>query len=177
MTRARPTILAAVLAASAAWLLPLHAAAPRVLWEVGRSDGSNAEFALAPKDYRQLRDDALFVVGGSDAATSWPYVQPGPADGWAGSRSHSYAIVFGVKAPHHVKPTARKPVDSWSNCSTRTRRSRRFCASQINDRVVAEQQLPAGGSDASVRGDPRRASPSRGPRRSRAPRCVRATTT
>ena len=158
MTRARPTILAAVLAASAAWLLPLHAAAPRVLWEVGRSDGSNAEFALAPKDYRQLRDDALFVVGGSDAATSWPYVQPGPADGWAGSRSHSYAIVFGVKAPAPRQadgPEACRLVVELLDTHPSIPPLLRV---QINA-FVAEKQLPAGGSDASVGGDTAKGKP------------------
>ncbi len=60
-------------------------------------DRSRAEFALAPGGYASYRGDG-FVVGRSDPKRDWPYVQPGPDDNWAGSRSHAFSVVFGVKA-------------------------------------------------------------------------------
>jgi hypothetical protein len=143
--------------ASLAWFLPLHAAAPRVLWEIGRSDRSNAEFALAPKDYRAFADDGLFVVGRSEARSSWPYVHPGPADGWAGRRRHDFAVVFGL-APWNPAAVAAgdecrlvvETIDTHPSVPPLLRAS-------VNG-LSLEKQLPAGGSDASVRGEegPRR---------------------
>jgi alpha-mannosidase len=154
----RLALLALLLPAFSALLLPLHAAASRALWEVGHSDGSNAEFALAPKDYRQFRDDGLFVVGRSDGRTAWPYVHPGPADAWAGSRRHSFAVVFGLK---EWKPTelaageeCRLVVDLIDTHPSIPPLLR----AQVND-LVLEKQLPAGGSDESVRGEAGRRSP------------------
>jgi alpha-mannosidase len=68
------------------------------LWKLGARDGASAEFALAPGGYASYRGDGFFVVGRSDPKRDWPYVQPGPDDGWAGSRSHTFSVVFGVKA-------------------------------------------------------------------------------
>ncbi len=69
-----------------------------ILWTIGVKDGSTAEFALAPGGYTSYRDDGFFVVGRSDPKRDWPYVQPGPDDSWAGTRSHAFSIVFGAKA-------------------------------------------------------------------------------
>jgi alpha-mannosidase len=68
------------------------------LWKLGARDGASAEFALAPGGYASYRGDGFFFVGRSDPKRDWPYVQPGPDDGWAGSRSHTFSVVFGVKA-------------------------------------------------------------------------------
>jgi alpha-mannosidase len=67
------------------------------LWEIGNADGDNAEFALAPKSYRQFAEDAVYIVGYSTPKQDWPYVHPGPVDDWAGSRAHTFTIIFGVK--------------------------------------------------------------------------------
>ncbi len=76
-------------------LTAIAGAAP--LWEIGKADRNDAEFALAPKNYSKFSEDGFFVVGASDAKTAWPYVHPGPHDGWAGNREHTFSIVFGVK--------------------------------------------------------------------------------
>ncbi len=73
-------------------------AGEHALWKVGVKDGATAEFALAPGNYAGYRDDGFFVVGRSDPKRDWPYVQPGPGDAWSGNRSHSFTVVFGVKA-------------------------------------------------------------------------------
>ncbi len=69
----------------------------KILWEIGKPDNDDHEFALAPNRYTEFRDDGFFAVGRSDPARDWPYVQPGPADAWAGSRRHTFTILFGLK--------------------------------------------------------------------------------
>ena len=72
------------------------APAQTILFEIGRPDRDTREFALAPSGYRDYAADGAFVVGASDAARDWPYVQPGPHDAWAGSRRHSSRVLFGL---------------------------------------------------------------------------------
>lgn len=69
-----------------------------ILWQIGKADGDNGEFALAPNRYGDFREDGFFVVGKSEARRDWPYAHPGPVDGWAGGRPHTFSIVFGLKA-------------------------------------------------------------------------------
>ncbi|HEY3269118.1 MAG TPA: polysaccharide lyase family protein [Armatimonadota bacterium] len=66
------------------------------LWTIGAEDRSTREFALAPGDYARFADDGDFAVGRSNPARDWPCIQPGPDDGWAGSRPHVFTIAFGV---------------------------------------------------------------------------------
>ena len=66
------------------------------LWQIGAEDRDNAEFALAPSHYDQFTEDAFYRIGVSQPQTDWPYVQPGPNDAWAGSRPHTFTIVFGL---------------------------------------------------------------------------------
>ncbi len=74
----------------------------QLLWQIGKADNNTAEFALGP-DRSNLYSssfphDVLFVAGRSDPKQDWPYIQPGPADVWAGSKSHTFTIVFGLQA-------------------------------------------------------------------------------
>ncbi|KPK39826.1 MAG: hypothetical protein AMJ65_11105 [Phycisphaerae bacterium SG8_4] len=81
----------------------------RVIWTIGKSDNSAAEFALAPADYEKFlaRDfgweDRYFLVGHSRPKEDWPYIMPGPADSWggtsgtAGRRTHVLNILFGLE--------------------------------------------------------------------------------
>lgn len=73
----------------------------KLLWQIGESDNDNSEFGLAPSDFEQFGCDGFFVVGQSDLKRDWPYVQPGPADGWAGRKKHTFTIVFGIKRAVH----------------------------------------------------------------------------
>ncbi len=68
------------------------------LWQIGKDDNGNAEFALAPKGYAKFGEDGFFIVGQSDPKRNWPYVHPGPSDAWAGGRSHTFGIAFGLKS-------------------------------------------------------------------------------
>jgi alpha-mannosidase len=71
-------------------------AAAQWLWQIGKEDGQYKEFALAVQGIHQYQSDPLFVVGRSDAAKDWPFIQPGPSDPWAGKTSHTFSIVFGL---------------------------------------------------------------------------------
>ncbi len=77
-------------------------ASEKVLWQIGKSDNDTAEFALGRADSGQYSStfptDALYIVGHSDPKQAFPYIQPGPADAWAGHRRHTFTIVFGVES-------------------------------------------------------------------------------
>jgi len=79
----------------------LAAQQTKVFWEIGKADNDTIEFALGRNRSNQYSvdfpRDALFIVGESDPKQDWPYIQPGPADTWAGSKSHTFTILFGVK--------------------------------------------------------------------------------
>jgi len=119
-----------------------------LLWEIGKADRSNAEFALAPDGWAKFKDDGFFVIGGSDTKKDWPYVQPGPVDSWAGSRPHTFAVLFGLKAV----PVAGDChlefhfIDAHSTSPPTVR-------VEVNG-LVFEKSLPAGAGDASIHGQP-----------------------
>jgi len=118
----------------------------KLLWEIGKADGGNAEFALAPKDYSQFSEDGFFIVGRSDAARDWPYVHPGPSDGWAGGREHAFTVVFGVKrAPR--EGTCRLLLDLLDTQAKQPPMLR----IEVNSGAF-DFGLPAGGGDASIQG-------------------------
>lgn len=128
--------------------LTTSAASSRLLWQIGKPDHSNAEFALAPDGWAQFKDDAIFVAGRSDAKRDWPYVQPGPSDGWAGNRQHTFAIVFGVKEPV-AAGTCKLEVDLLDTHS----KGPPMLSIEINGQAF-DRQMPPGAGDASVQGNP-----------------------
>jgi alpha-mannosidase len=69
------------------------------VFQIGVRDGDYREFAIAG-DYtaypKQFPHDVNFVAGQSDPGRDWPYVQPGPADAWAGNKSHTFTIHFQI---------------------------------------------------------------------------------
>ncbi|MDO8587497.1 MAG: polysaccharide lyase family protein [Armatimonadota bacterium] len=70
-----------------------------VVWQVGQFDGNYEEFAIARNHGAYLSTfprDVTFVAGKDDPAKSWSFIQPGPGDGWAGSRMHPFAVVFNL---------------------------------------------------------------------------------
>jgi alpha-mannosidase len=120
-----------------------------ILWQIGQADDDTAEFALAPNGYNQYGEDPLFVIGRSEPKQDWPYVQPGPTDSWAGSREHEFVVAFTVTR----KPaggTCRLLVDL---VDTHDKAPPRL-AVELNGRRLAAVQMPAGGPDDSVLGDP-----------------------
>ncbi len=138
-------VIAGVLGAS----LVCHAAeSANVLWQIGKADGNNAEFALAPGGFAQFKNDGLFVVGSSDAKRDWPYVQPGPVDGWAGGRPHTFVVLFGLKAA----PGAGDCRLQFNLLDTQNPSPPKLRI-EVNAKPF-EQTLPAGAGDASVNGQP-----------------------
>ena len=129
------------------------AADSQLLWQIGKPDHDNAEFALAPGGYAQFKHDAFFIVGKSDAKQDWPYVQPGPNDAWAGGRQHTFTVLFGVQQPV-AQGTCKLKFDLLDTQSPSPPRLR----IEVNGQSF-ERQMPAGGGDASVEGEPARGKP------------------
>jgi hypothetical protein len=121
----------------------------RLLWEIGpaRGSGAGAGFALAPDGYRSFDRDGFFVVGRSDPRRDWPYVQPGPGDTWAGSRRHTFTVVFGVKAPPPGAGVCRLEL---ALTDTQPRRPPLLRVA-LNGHAET-RALPAGGDDRSIAG-------------------------
>ncbi|MGQ9605631.1 MAG: polysaccharide lyase family protein [Thermogutta sp.] len=118
-----------------------------VLWRIGIRDNDSAEFSFAPNQFAQFKEDPVFIVGLSDPKTDWPYVHPGPADAWAGSRSHVATIVFSL---------ARRPAGEWRlilDFTDTHDRAPPVLTVHLNGTEILRQRLPAGGPDDSILGD------------------------
>jgi hypothetical protein len=76
-----------------------RARSQQLLWQLGKPDNDIQEFALAPGSGDKFQQDGLFVVGRSTEKKDWPFSHPGPDDAWAGSRAHTFSIVFGLADP------------------------------------------------------------------------------
>ena len=124
----------------------------RLFWQIGKADNNTAEFALGPDRSNQysvsFARDALFIAGQSDAKQDWPYIQPGPADVWAGSKSHTFRILFGVKtAPGKGKcELVLDFVDTHSSKPPKME-------VKVNDAKFV-RELPRGAGDDSAHGQP-----------------------
>lgn len=124
------------------------AADAKPLWEIGKPDNNNAEFALAPNGHAQFRGDGFFVVGESDSRRDWPYVHPGPGDAWAGGKPHTFVILFGLKQA----PAAGECALNIDLLDTHGASAPQLRV-EINGKS-SEHQTPAGAGDASVNGQP-----------------------
>lgn len=118
-----------------------------LLWQIGKPDHNNAEFALAPDGWVQFKGDALFIVGKSDPKRDWPFIHPGPVDSWAASRTHTFTIMFGAKEPT-ASGSCKLEVDLVDTHS----KAPPMLNIEVNGRSF-ERQMPAGGSDATLQGD------------------------
>ena len=124
------------------------------LWTVGRADRSAAEFALAPGKYDAWRSDALLEPGAGDPARDWPCIHPGPSDAWAGSRQHTYALVFGLKSAG-TDAGGRLTIDLLDAQQPHGSRLRVTVNGHASEHAVA-----AGGGDQVLTGDLSRVKPS-----------------
>ncbi|HEY4205774.1 MAG TPA: polysaccharide lyase family protein, partial [Puia sp.] len=68
-----------------------------LLWQIGKADNSVADLTGSPDRGDKFGKDGVFIVGRSNEKQDWPWAHPGPDDGWAGNRQHSFYILFGVK--------------------------------------------------------------------------------
>jgi len=128
--------------------LPAAGDGERILWELGRADNDTSEFALGPSGYESFEEDAFYVVGLSQLDRDWPYVHPGPSDGWAGERIHEFVLCFGVAE----KPQTGSCRLCFDLVDTH-RQSPPHLEIALNDRSF-RSVLPPGGTDDSVFGDP-----------------------
>jgi len=120
----------------------------KVLWQIGKTDRNTAEFALAPSAHKQFTHDGFFIVGASDPAKDWPYVQPGPGDAWAGGRPHTYTIAFGMKEAGKTD-SCKLIIDLADTQNTIPPK----LEIKINDQSFS-LDMPAGSGDESINGDP-----------------------
>ncbi|WAC14835.1 GH92 family glycosyl hydrolase [Dyadobacter pollutisoli] len=88
----------------------------KTIWKIGEADNSPSGMALAPDQFKRFLEkdfgyeDNFFLIGHSETQKDWPYVLPGPVNGWGGTggtsgiRSHFLTALFDIKN----KPTAGK---------------------------------------------------------------------
>lgn len=81
----------------------------KTIWQIGESDNSPKGMALEPDQFKRFvekdfgYEDKYFFVGHSKVQQDWPYVLPGPVNGWggtgntAGIRSHFLTVLFEIK--------------------------------------------------------------------------------
>lgn len=79
------------------------------IWTIGENDNRADGFTLAPNQYKDYLahdfgyEDRYFLIGHSDVAKDFPYVIPGPSDGWGGTggtsgwRTHETTLLFGIE--------------------------------------------------------------------------------
>ncbi len=149
-TNARLLSFLFVLASTSAPVIQAQAEDPdaerHLLWQIGVADDDYGELALAPDGYARFGEDAFFVVGESDPARDWPYVHPGPADHWAGARTHAFSVFFGLES---VGEGPCRLIVDLVNTHDRTPP---MLSIAVND-WRARHATPAGGPDASIYGD------------------------
>lgn len=64
-----------------------------VVWQIGQADRSAAEFALSDGQYEKFLDhdfgweDRYYLIGKSKPEVDFPFILPGPDDGWGGTSS------------------------------------------------------------------------------------------
>ena len=124
-----------------------------LLWSIGKPDGDDREFALAPGRYAEFREDGYFVVGRSETGRDWPYVHPGPHDDWAGGRAHTFTVVFGLKKLD--TPGESRLRIALVDTHNRTPSDLKIAVNGREFRKV----MPKGGGDESVFGHPEKGRP------------------
>ena len=149
--------------AIACWLaatLSSHARATiPTLWQIGRTEGNAARFALAPGDYARFLEsfgspDHAYYIGLSKPERDWPCVLPGPVDGWGGSSGNGrwdqmntlpIGFVLAQAATAGQCALILNIADTHPQSPPRLRIT-------VNG-VIFERELPIGGSEESLRGN------------------------
>ncbi len=128
------------------------AAGGSMLWQIGRADHDTGEFALGRDGWRDFSSrfpaDCRYVVGQSEERADWPYVLPGPSDDWAGGKEHTFTIVFSLDQAGE-SGNGRLLIDLLDTHSINPP----LLVIGINGRSY-EKQMPAGGGDGSITGNP-----------------------
>lgn len=77
-------------------------AGAETLWHIGALDADYAEFASAGNYQAFLSafpGEIAYAIGTNSTEKDWPFIQPGPADAWAGSRPHVFTLTFDLQEP------------------------------------------------------------------------------
>lgn len=118
---------------------------------VGEIDGSTAEFALSPNRFAAYAttfpNDVDFTAGKDDPATGWSYIQPGPIDGWGGSKDHTFTLRFDLDKA----PSADLTFTIWA-LDTQGGGPPKIDVA-LNGGAGKEVQMPSGGADGYHWGD------------------------
>ncbi|MFB7222801.1 alkaline phosphatase family protein [Streptomyces sp. NPDC056227] len=109
----------------------------------GETDASSHEFALAPNRYSAypstFPNDVTFTAGVSNPATAWSYIQPGPRDSWAGSKSHTFTLNFNLA----TAPSSDLTFTAWLQDTHPT--APPALTIGLNGAELSNVQTPAGG--------------------------------
>ncbi|MFB9577845.1 alkaline phosphatase family protein [Streptomyces yanii] len=109
----------------------------------GETDASSHEFALAPNRYSAypstFPNDVTFTTGVSNPATAWSYIQPGPRDSWAGSKSHTFTLNFNLA----TAPSSDLTFTAWLQDTHPT--APPALTIGLNGAELSNVQTPAGG--------------------------------
>lgn len=139
---AHKRILAVVLGLSST----ARAALPATIFQIGRADGSAAEFKLGRgtgwQQYStEVKEPVVFTVGASIASESWPYIHPSIDDTWAGGRTHPFTLCFELEE-QPVTPLFLiiEQLNSFKNPVVQIR---------VNGQSAGEQSAPNGSGDSS----------------------------
>lgn len=124
------------------------------LWQIGDVDGDTSELALAPGGFREFARDAFYVVGTSNPAEDWPYVQPGPRDYWQGNCTHTFTVVFGLG--HAARAGNYRLVLDLVDTRAQDQPELEIVC---NEHVVGRYPTLPGGSDRSIEGEPHQGRP------------------
>lgn len=117
---------------------------------IGAFDRKSLELALAPGGYNQFL--TRFPAGvdythGVSSPADWPYLHPGPADRWAGSRAHTFGLRFSLDAV----PAADLALAVWLIDTHATTPGRLVVT--CNGGAVADVALEKGATRGSTVGD------------------------
>lgn len=115
---------------------------------VGTFDRKSLELALAPGGYNQFLTRFPNGVDYTHGVSSdWPYLHPGPADRWAGSKAHTFTLRFGLDAV----PAKDLALAVWLIDTHATIPGKLVLA--CNGNVVTEAVLEKGATKGSTQGD------------------------
>ncbi|REE99815.1 polysaccharide lyase family protein [Thermomonospora umbrina] len=123
----------------------------RPIATIGAFDHKSLELALAPAGYAQVpkrfANGADYTHGIHQPAVDWPYIHPGPADGWGGRKPYRYTFRFDVEQV----PAGEPWLSIWLVDTHASLAGEIVLA--LNDTALGTVKLENGGTRGSLEGD------------------------